>query len=126
MSDVIEHLEKPLETFKMVSKLMKKSSKFTVGQQTMFIITMANPIWEPILMIAERLGLKMPEGPHTRLTTSNLKLIINNSKLKLVEHDYKLLIPVKIPFITNFVNKYLEKPLKKFCFVEYFVLKITN
>lgn len=114
MSDVIEHLENPQEVFTQISKLMDKNTKF--------IITMANPIWEPTLMIAEKLKLKMPEGPHTRRTTGNLKLLIKNSKLKLVKHDYALLVPVKIPLITNFANKYLEKPLKKLAFIEYFII----
>jgi ubiquinone/menaquinone biosynthesis C-methylase UbiE len=113
ISDVIEHLENPEETFRKISKLM--------GKDTVFVNTMANPIWEPILMIAEKLRLKMPEGPHTRLTTDNLKFIINNSKLRLIKHDYKLLMPIKIPLLTNFVNKYLEKYFKKLAFIEYFV-----
>jgi len=114
MSDVIEHLENPAETFKQISKLMDKNTKY--------IITMANPIWEPFLMLAEKLGLKMPEGPHTRLTAGNLELIIKNLKLKIIKHDYTLLIPVKIPFITKFANKYLEKPLRRLAFIEYFVV----
>lgn len=114
MSDVIEHLDKPQKVFANISKLM--------GKNTKYIITMANPIWEPFLMLAEKLGLKMPEGPHTRLTADNLELIIKNLKLKIIKHDYTLLIPVKIPFITNFVNKHLEKPLRRLAFIEYFVV----
>lgn len=113
MSDVIEHLENPGDIFNEIYKLMDNESHL--------IITMANPLWEPFLMIAEKLKFKMPEGPHTRLTTRNLELIIKNSKLKLIKHDYKLLIPVKIPFVTKFANKYLEKYLKPLCFIEYLV-----
>jgi len=31
------------------------------------------------------------------------------------------LIPIKIPIITDFANKYLEKGLQKLAFIEYFV-----
>jgi ubiquinone/menaquinone biosynthesis C-methylase UbiE len=113
MSDVVEHLENPENTFGRISKLMDKKSKL--------IVTMANPIWEPVLMLAEKLGLKMPEGPHTRLTAGNLKLIIKNSKLKLLKYDYRLLVPVHIPVIADFANRYLEKFLKPLCFIEYFI-----
>lgn len=114
MSDVIEHLENPQEIFHKVLQLMDKKS--------IFIITMANPILEPILLVAERLGLKMKEGPHIRLSTNNLKLIINNSKLEIIKHDYKLLMPIYIPFVTVFINKYLEKYFKRLAFIEYFVV----
>ena len=116
MSDVVEHLENPGKTFSQISKLMDRKSKL--------IITMANPRIEPVLMFAEKLKLKMPEGPHTRLTAGNLELIIKNLKLTIIKHDYTLLVPVKIPFITNFANKYLEKYFKKLAFIEYFVVTI--
>jgi 2-polyprenyl-3-methyl-5-hydroxy-6-metoxy-1,4-benzoquinol methylase len=113
MCDVIEHLENPEETFNKISKSMNDKSTF--------ICTMANPIWEPILMTAEKLGLKMPEGPHTRLKNEELRIMMENVGLKVVKHDYKLLIPVRIPMITNFANKYLEKPFNRLAFIEYFV-----
>lgn len=115
MSDVIEHLENPEETFRKISKLM--------GKDTVFVNTMANPIWEPVLMIAEKLGLKMPEGPHKRISNDELLISIEKSGMKITKHDYILLVPVKIPLITNFVNKYLERYFKKFAFIEYLVIK---
>lgn len=114
MSDVIEHLEKPEETFKKVSKVMEKNTKL--------VITMANPFWEPVLMLAEKLKLKMPEGPHNRISNYQLSIFIKKSGMKITKHDYKLLVPVKIPVITNFANKYLEKYFRKLAFIEYFVV----
>ena len=114
MSDVIEHLEKPGETFKQISKLMNNKSKL--------VITMANPIWETPLMIAEKLNLKMPEGPHKRIEFNDLRIMIQDSGMRITKHDYKLLVPVKIPLITKFANKYLEKPFRRLAFIEYFVV----
>lgn len=113
MSDVIEHLEKPEETFNKISRLM--------GPKTLFINTMANPIWEPILMIAEKLGLKMPEGKHNRISYKELRIILEKAGLKIIKHDYKLLVPIKIPFITYFANMYLEKYFNRFAFIECFI-----
>jgi 2-polyprenyl-3-methyl-5-hydroxy-6-metoxy-1,4-benzoquinol methylase len=113
MSDVIEHLENPQSTLIKISKLMDKES--------IFINTMANPIWEPLLMLWEKIGLKMPEGPHNRIKNKELRIMMNKAGLKIIKHDYKLLFPVKLPFITEFVNKYIEKPFKKYAFIEYFV-----
>lgn len=113
MSDVIEHLENPEEIFRKVSTFMDRNTRF--------IITMANPIWEAPMMVWEKLGLKMEEGPHNRIKYQKLKIKIEEAGMKMTKHDYKLLIPIKIPLITNFANKYLEKYFKRFSFIEYFV-----
>ena len=113
MSDVIEHLEKPGKTFKEIYKLMNDKSKL--------VITMANPFWEPVLMLAEKMKLKMPEGPHKRVEFDDLRIMIEKAGMKIIKHDYKLLIPVRIPFVANFANRYLEKYLKRLAFIEYFV-----
>ncbi|QQG41125.1 MAG: methyltransferase domain-containing protein [Candidatus Woesebacteria bacterium] len=112
MSDVVEHLENPKETFRRISKLMNYKS--------IFICTMANPILEPILMVAEKMKLKMPEGPHNRIKYVDLRFMIEDLGMRITKHDYKLLIPVKIPFITNFANRYLERFFRKYAFIEYF------
>lgn len=113
MSDVIEHLQNPVETFQKISGLMDKG--------TTFICTMANPFWEPLMMIWEKLGLKMPEGPHSRIKNYELRIMIEKTGMKIIKHDYKLLIPIEIPILTNLANRYLEIPLKRFAFIEYLV-----
>jgi SAM-dependent methyltransferase len=115
LSDVIEHLDNPIKEFENIKNILNKNGKL--------IITMANPIWEPILMLGEKMGLKMPEGPHRRIRYKDIKLIVNSLGLKIIKHDYKLLMPIQIPLLTNLVNNYLEKYLKKLCFIEYFVIK---
>lgn len=112
MSDVVEHLENPDKTFSNISKSMNKDS--------IFICTMANPILEPVLMIAEKLKLKMPEGVHKRIDYAELKQMLHRAGLKVKRHDYKLLIPISIPFVTQLANKYLEPYLRRFSFIEYF------
>jgi hypothetical protein len=84
---------------------------------------MANPVWEPVLMIAEKLGLKMPEGPHYRIKYQKLKIKVEAVGMRITKHGYELLMPVEIPLLTTFANKYLEKFLKKLAFIEYFIVK---
>jgi SAM-dependent methyltransferase len=115
MSDVIEHLDNPIKEFKNIKNILNKNGKL--------IITMANPIWEPILMMGEKVGYKMPEGPHLRINSEELIVKIEQSGMKVIRHDYKLLMPIYIPLLTNLLNNYLEKYLKRFCFIEYFVIK---
>lgn len=114
MCDVIEHLENPKKTFKEIAKIM--------SLKTVFVCTMANPIWEPILMTAEELKLKMPEGKHYRHTSEEARLLLESAGLKVIKHDYKLLLPKYIPFVSDLFNKYLEPIFKKISFIEYFVV----
>jgi len=114
MSDVVEHLDNPRDIFRKIKTLMKKD--------TLFINTMANPKWEWLLMFWERMGWKMKEGPHERYTHSELKIILGNLGLKIVDHDYTLLLPVNIPVISSFANRYLLNMFKKYAFLEYFVV----
>lgn len=113
MSDVVEHLEKPESVFKKISNRM--------DSQSIFINTMANPLWELLLMAAEGLGLKMPEGKHRRIKYAQINKLLRNVGLKVIKHDYKLLIPIRIPFFTEFANKHLERHLKKLAFIEYLI-----
>lgn len=115
MSDVIEHLEDPKKEFSKIAGLM--------DLKTIFIITMANPIWEPFLLSWEKMGWKMKEGPHYRIGNNELGTMLKKVGMRIIKHDYKLLIPIKIPIVTDFVNSYLEQYFKKFAFIEYFVFK---
>jgi len=56
MVDLVEHLEDRKTIFNNLLRFCSSNTKI--------IIIMANPIWEPILLLLEKLNLKMPEGPH--------------------------------------------------------------
>ncbi len=114
MCDVVEHLPKPGTVFKEISKIMTKD--------TIFINTMANPLWEPILMLAEKLNLKMPEGEHHRWSTLQLQGHFKKTGLTIVNHDYDLLLPLSTPF-SDIINHYLMPLLKCYASIEYFVVK---
>lgn len=114
LSDVIEHLQNPKKMFADISEIMTKRTKL--------VITMANPVWEPLLMIWEKLGWKMREGPHKRIKYRQIEKMLIKIGLSIEKHSYKLLLPVNLPIISKFVNKYLERPLIKFAFIEYFVV----
>lgn len=112
MTDVVEHLDDRLNTFKKISNLMKPGS--------VFVNTMMNPAWEPVEKIYTKLGLKMPEGPHARVTFNLIKQEIKSTGLKIIKHDYALLMPIHVPLLTGLINNYLEKHFKQFAFIEYF------
>jgi ubiquinone/menaquinone biosynthesis C-methylase UbiE len=57
ISEVLEHVEKPREVIREVSRVLK--------QDGTIIVTNPNPFWAPIQYFAEKVKYKAPEGPHT-------------------------------------------------------------
>jgi len=115
LADVLEHVENQ-ETF--ITQL------YTLAEPSAtIIITLANPFWEPLLMLAEKLHMKMPEGPHERPSNESLSRMFKDAGFVLREQGYRLLIPKPI-WGADWVNaRFFRKPyLAKYGFVVYWVL----
>jgi hypothetical protein len=85
--------------------------------RTKVIVTYRNYFWNPVLKAAEKLGLKMKEGEQNWLYIHEIKNLLILAGFDVVRAGGMLLMPVKIPFITSFINKYFAKlPLiKRLC-----------
>ena len=77
MVDVVEHLASPEAVF--------GELKDFSGRDTKLIISFVSSSWEPILWLLERLGLKMPEGPHQRFSEGEVLDLAGKSGFALVE-----------------------------------------
>lgn len=103
MSDVVEHLEDTERTFWALGRFCKAG--------TIFINNMANPLWESILLLAEKLGLKMPEGPHRRISVEEYKNLMRRHNFHLIEEGYRCLIPKEILFTDTINDFFYRVPL---------------
>lgn len=117
LTDVIEHLEEPKHAFDQIKRL--------TAPETKFIITMANPLWEPVLLIAEKFGLKMPEGPHQRLSIKKVKGLLSSTGFIIEETGYRMIFPIKIPILSEFANAHFFRIplLRSLAFIIYFVAR---
>lgn len=75
---------------------------------TPIIVSTANSLWTPILILSEKLKLKSPEGPHWWLSVGANEKIFKKSGLKIVKRGYHLLIPKKIPG-SDWINRHFSK-----------------
>ncbi len=115
LADVMEHVDK-LEVF-------IKALSTRVQSPTKVIISVANPRWEWLLMLSEKLKMKMPEGPHLRLSVKENQDIFKRAGFKIEEVGYRLLVPKKIPGSDRVNERFYKcKTLSKFGFVVYWVL----
>lgn len=117
MTDVMEHLTDVPKSLGAISDLMDKKTKF--------LNIMANPWWEWFLIFAEKLGLKMPEGPHHRIKFQEVERILIKYNLNVVSYGRTTLLPVYIPVLTDFLNRHIEPKMKRFACIEYFQVKKT-
>jgi 2-polyprenyl-3-methyl-5-hydroxy-6-metoxy-1,4-benzoquinol methylase len=116
MADVLEHIEDTEGFFGHLERLMEPGA--------MLVITIANPFWEPLLMLAEKLRFKMPEGPHERLPLADTELAFQRHGFSIKEKGSDLLCPIPLPFADQ-INKTLGKlPLiRRLQFVRFWVLE---
>ena len=116
-ADVIEHVPDLEPFFSALNRLAQKDTRI--------IITYANPLWEPILLLLEKLKLKMPEGPHYRPAFRELQRIIKKNGLKLARRKFQTILPLRIPFLApllNWIWGYLPL-LRRLCLLEMLLLK---
>jgi len=116
LADVLEHIDNPDLFFKRLSQIIRRG--------TTIIISVANPSWEPVLMFAEKLGMKMPEGHHKRLSIKRTQDIFLRNGFYITKSGYRLLVPKKLP-CSDWINRkfYKIRILNKFGFIVYWILK---
>lgn len=101
LSDVVDHLG---DIWGVVDGLKKVSTV-----ETKVVITSISPFWGPLIDWAERLGLKMPEGPHNWIPPYMMRSILELNDFEVIHDGRELLIPKKLPFLSEFVNRHFWK-----------------
>ena len=89
------------------------------------IITYYNFIWEPVLLLAEKLRLKTPQPHQNWVNTHDLQNLLDLANFEIIRSGYRLLLPKNIPIISWLFNKYLSQLplLRKFCVVRFIVAR---
>ena len=116
--DVLEHVKDLNNFFAQLARLSKPETKI--------IISIVNPLWEPPLMLAEKLKMKMPEGPHWRLSISENEQIFKKNGFEIKEKGYRLLIPKKLPGSDWINSRFHKTPLAKLGFNFYWILRLGD
>ncbi|MBN1870701.1 MAG: glycosyltransferase [Candidatus Omnitrophica bacterium] len=117
MVDVVDHVYDIMEVFASLYRFCKPT--------TQIILTTVNPWWDPILMLMEKIGAKMPEGPHNFIEKGNLTKILELMDFSVSYSGYMLLFPKKIPFLSFLANSIGTRiwGIKKFSAVQYMLIQ---
>src|SRR5579872_4642569 len=117
LSDLIGNLSDIQVAFEQLHKVTDTDSRI--------IISYYNHYWEPIIVLLEGLGLKMKQPIQNWLSSQDIRNILNLANLELIKEDRYLLLPLYIPVISSFINKYIARfpVIKRLCLVKYFVVR---
>ena len=76
-------------------------------QNTRIIITYKNFLWMPILNLAEKVGLKMPELRQNWLDKSDIINLLEVTSIDVVRTGRKILMPRYVPVLSSLLNRYI-------------------
>jgi ubiquinone/menaquinone biosynthesis C-methylase UbiE len=115
-ADIFEHLAHPGRALIAGARALEPGGKM--------ILSTVNPLWTPILEVAERLRLKMPEGDHHWVAPEELERLATEAGLFEVGRSRRMLVPKKVPLIADLAN-YLAPRLplvRRLCLIQYLAL----
>lgn len=95
--DVIDHLPDIFLALQQIKQLC--------APQTRVILTTINPAWEPVLDLGEKLGLKMPEGPHNWVPHDDLQNLLELAGFNIETSGFSVLVPKHIPGLSDYLNQ---------------------
>jgi ubiquinone/menaquinone biosynthesis C-methylase UbiE len=76
--------------------------------ETRLIIVYYNYMWEPVLKLAEALGLRMNHLLQHWLPLNDIANLLYLNDFEVVKKGYHCLMPVYIPFVSAFFNRFLS------------------
>jgi len=93
-------ISKDVQTF--LNRIKRNSN-----EKTRVIITYYNYLWEPVLELATFMGWRNRTVDQNWLDTEDIKNILEISGYELISKQRRFLIPIYIPFISNFINRWI-------------------
>jgi len=101
MSDIVGHLEDVQKAFERLHTVIDEKSRIIVNYYNFF--------WEPILRLAEKAGLKMPQQRLNWLNQKDIENLLELADFDVIKRGQRFLFPKKIPIISSFFNRYLSQ-----------------
>jgi SAM-dependent methyltransferase len=88
--------------------------------RTRLYIEHYNPLWQPVVTTAERLGAKMPQPDQNWLAPDDIENLLALAGFEVVRRDQRLLLPVGVPLVSALANRVLAKLplLRRLCLMQ--------
>ncbi len=93
---------------------------------TRVIVECYNQLWNPILKLSEKLGLKMPEVVFNWLSIDDVENFFDISGYQVVKHEFRQLFPKYIPVLSTFLNRFVGRLpfIRRLCVEEFVIARL--
>lgn len=117
LADVVGHLLDVQTAFKRLRRLCTP--------QTRIVVSSYNHLWEPILRLAEKVGLKMPQREHSWLSPADLTNLLYLADFDVVKVERRTLLPLPVPVLAPLCNRLLAHlpGLRGLCLSHYVIAR---
>src|SRR5947208_2518776 len=78
-------------------------------RRTRLYVDHYNPLWQPLVTAAERLGAKMPQPDQNWLTPDDIENLLTLAGFEVIRRDRRLLAPKYVPLLSTLCNRVLGK-----------------
>jgi hypothetical protein len=107
ISNLIGYLDDVQQVFEQVHKVCHPNTKI--------IVTYYNYLWEPLLKLSEKIGLKTKTPIQNWLSHQDINNLLYISGFDVYRNAKRMIMPIYIPVISTILNKYLTQlPLFRF------------
>lgn len=98
-----------------------------MGRHSRLILSGYNPLWEPLVRFAEKLGWKVPQHDQCWLDKGDLYGLLHLSGYEPLRTFRTVLCPKYIPLVSFLLNRILAKipPLNELCLVQVVVARLA-
>jgi SAM-dependent methyltransferase len=95
------------------------------GPHTRVVVHWYSRLWQPVLALAEQLGLKHPQPLLNWTTVEDVGNLLNLADFEVVRHRKQILVPKRLPLVTTFANRYLAPlpVIRHFCLTNWIVAR---
>jgi len=117
LADVVGDLSDVWRCFRQLRSLTRSDSRV--------IVTYYNFLWRPVILAAERLGLKPKQPESNWLSPADIGNLLRLNGFESVMHSERVLLPLSVPGVTKLCNDYvaLLPWVRKLCLVNYLVAR---
>lgn len=107
-----------------IEKAFLNTAAFS-DDSTRLIVINYNYLWRPLVFLAEKLGLKVPQPTQNWLNIPVIENLLHISGYEVVKEYYQVLFPYNVPVLSWFLNGVVAKlPIvKKLCFLQILVAR---
>ena len=92
---------------------------------TRIVIAYYSPLWEPMIHLATKLGMRMPQPQPNLISTTDFTNILDLSDLELIRLEWRQLIPFRLLGLGTLINRYIAPlpGIRRLCLRNYIVTR---